>query len=102
MEIVRAARDVRQKMVTEKETEGELSPLAKRILSRCAGQTVSVQVMARAVQKSYSGSSFKKALKSLRAGKHLQDVGKGMYHIPEATANSDLRCGKVSLSAAKS
>lgn len=94
-EIVRAARVVRQALrATSSSTRpGELSPLAQRILSKCAGQTLSIKVIARACGgMSHDGTPIKRAMRELLASKKIERVGKGMYHV--AQSNSQNHPGK--------
>ena len=99
-EIVRAAQVVRQALratISSASTsaDGELSPIAKRILSKCAGQKLSVKVLAMACSKSPEGSSFKKAMQQLKARKLILSTGKGMYRIQDQGEPADLRGGKA-------
>lgn len=71
-----------------------IPPLARRILSRCAGQTLSSKSIALACGKSPGGSTIKRAIKYLVATEKVQKIGAAgaaRYVIPEKKINSDQR-----------
>jgi len=69
-------------------------PLARRILARCSGQTLSSKSIALACGKSPGGSTIKQAIKYLVVSQKIQKIGaagSARYVIPEKKINSDQR-----------
>ena len=63
----------------------DLSPLAKRILTKCAGQTLNSLAIAQACKKAHGGTSIKRAIKQLVARQLIQKTGASgatQYVIP--------------------
>jgi hypothetical protein len=86
-EIVQSARVVRQALVAIQGSSSPSgpSPLARRILANCAGQTLSIKIIARVSGRAYGGSTLKKVIKELLDSKKIERVGKGMYHVKSTT-----------------
>ena len=82
-EIVRAARVVREDLELAGSVEGEevLSPLARRIVTKCGGQTLSFKSIAHICGKSPQGSTIRAALRELLDNKLVTPSGKGVYAV---------------------
>lgn len=60
-----------------------ISPLASKIIKRCAGQTLDSRTIAHCLHMRPGGSTLKRAIRELLASGHAVKAGAGLYAISE-------------------
>lgn len=95
-EIVRSARLIRLALHSslERDRRGSLSPLAHRILAKCAGQTLNSKAIARVCGMTPGGSSIKRAIRLLVQTGQATKLGNGNYQIVSARSNGKAPGGR--------